>query len=108
MQTRAMIFETCNFARRNGSSFNLAYMDDGFLTEGADDFDTDYTRHSSPLVMRGPGPADSGTPSRRRTHHFDLVAAFVNEKGSATLPTIKLTRSCKPAGVGAGHRGYRA
>ena len=44
MQTRAMIFETYNFTRRNGSGFNLAYMDDDISTEGADDFDTDYMR----------------------------------------------------------------
>lgn len=44
MQTRAMIFETYNFARRSGSRFNLAAIDDDIPSEGADDFATDYMR----------------------------------------------------------------
>lgn len=57
MQTRAMIFETYNFARRSGSGFNLAYIDDDIPTEGADDFSTDYMRA---LFAHGYAMARSG------------------------------------------------
>lgn len=80
MQTRAMIFETLNFVRRNGSGFNLAYMDDNLSTEGANDFDTDYmTTPCEPAGIRAWPPCVSNL--WQNSLNFPGYASRIQPKG---------------------------
>ena len=43
-QTRSILYETFDFARRNNFGFNLTYIDKGFPSSGSSGFETNYMR----------------------------------------------------------------
>jgi predicted acylesterase/phospholipase RssA len=43
-QTRSILYETFDFARRNNFGFNLTYIDKGFPSSGSSGFETSYMR----------------------------------------------------------------
>jgi predicted acylesterase/phospholipase RssA len=43
-QTRSILYETFDFARRNNFGFNLTYIDKGFPSSGSPGFETNYMR----------------------------------------------------------------
>src|SRR6266478_9012242 len=43
-QTRNILYETFDFARRNNFGFNLTYIDKGFPSSGSSGFETNYMR----------------------------------------------------------------
>jgi hypothetical protein len=79
-QTRSILYETFDFARRNNFGFNLTYIDKGFPSSGSAGFETNYMRS---LYQYGYDKAKTGNFWVKVPPSDDVSASRFRFKSSA-------------------------
>jgi predicted acylesterase/phospholipase RssA len=79
-QTRSILYETFDFARRNNFGFNLTYIDKGFPSPGSSGFETNYMRS---LYQYGYDKAKTGNFWVKVPPSDDVSASGFRFKSSA-------------------------
>ncbi len=81
-QTRSILDETFDFARRNNFGFNLTYIDKGFPSSGSSGFETNYMRS---LYQYGYDKAKTGNFWVKVPPSGDVSSSGFRFKSSATM-----------------------